>query len=316
MKAMLLAAGYGTRFQPVTLTLPKPLIPVCNRPLIGWPIESFLAQGVRDFVDKTPVERSPAAHTEHIARLWSRLSEIAASNQYAWIKHVYSSAEIATPTPANRLVSTPYTKLLTANIQVNMASGLILASADAARQAGVPSERWICIHGGAQALEEWHVSERAELDAGRAIAAAGRALLRHADIEIDDVAQVDLYSCFPAAVEIAARELGLSIGDPARAPSVTGGLTFAGGPGNNYSSHAIATLVHRLREAPDSYGLTSAVGWYMTKHALGLYAGRPPRQAFASLHPQPSHPPARRARTEAVVVKTGVPGIVGLMRVL
>jgi len=226
------------------------------------------------------------------------LSEIAASNQYAWIKHVYSSAEIATPTPANRLVSTPYTKLLTANIQVNMASGLILASADAARQAGVPSERWICIHGGAQALEEWHVSERAELDAGRAIAAAGRALLRHADVEIDDVAHVDLYSCFPAAVEIAARELGLSIGDPARAPSVTGGLTFAGGPGNNYSSHAIATLVHRLRAAPDSYGLTSAVGWYMTKHALGLYAGRPPRQAFASLHPQPSHPPARRARTD------------------
>jgi acetyl-CoA C-acetyltransferase len=243
-------------------------------------------------------ERSPAAHTEHIARLWSRFSEIAASNPYAWIKRVYSPAEIATPTPANRLVSTPYTKLLTANIQVNMASGLILASADAARLAGVPSERWVFIHAGAQALEEWHVSERAELAAAHAISTAGRALLGHAAIAIDEVAHVDLYSCFPSAVEIAARELGLSIGDRACAPSVTGGLTFAGGPGNNYSSHAIATLVHRLREAPDSYGLASAVGWYMTKHALGLYGGRPPRRTYASLHPQPSHPPARRARTD------------------
>jgi len=47
---MILAAGYGTRFQPVTLTLPKPLVPVCNRPLIGWAVESFLEHGICDFV--------------------------------------------------------------------------------------------------------------------------------------------------------------------------------------------------------------------------------------------------------------------------
>ena len=50
MKTMILAAGYGTRLRPVTYTLPKPMVPLCNRPLIGWAVESFLAAGVREFV--------------------------------------------------------------------------------------------------------------------------------------------------------------------------------------------------------------------------------------------------------------------------
>lgn len=50
MKTMILAAGYGTRLRPVTYTLPKPMVPLCNRPLIGWAVESFLAFGIREFV--------------------------------------------------------------------------------------------------------------------------------------------------------------------------------------------------------------------------------------------------------------------------
>lgn len=50
MKAMILAAGFGTRLRPITYTVPKAAVPVCNRPLIGWMIEAFLAHGVRDFV--------------------------------------------------------------------------------------------------------------------------------------------------------------------------------------------------------------------------------------------------------------------------
>ncbi len=50
MKAMILAAGYGTRLRPVTYTLPKPMVPLCNRPLIAWAVEAFLAAGVRDLI--------------------------------------------------------------------------------------------------------------------------------------------------------------------------------------------------------------------------------------------------------------------------
>ena len=239
-------------------------------------------------------------HSERIAGLWSRFSQVAAKNPHAWIQRAYTPAQIATATPENRLVCTPYTKLLTANMRVNMASGLIVCSAQAARQAGVPKDRWVFMHAGAQAQDEWHVSERAELAASPAIRAVCAAALSHADVAIDEVAYIDLYSCFPSAVQIAARELGLAIDDPLRPLTVTGGLTFAGGPGNNYAGHAIATLVHQLRENSDAYGLVTALGWYITKHAAGVYSARPPHRPFASLDGRPQRPPARRARTDYI----------------
>lgn len=50
MKAMILAAGFGTRFRPVTYDTPKPMIPLCNRPLIDFAVDSLLQFGVRDIV--------------------------------------------------------------------------------------------------------------------------------------------------------------------------------------------------------------------------------------------------------------------------
>lgn len=50
MKGFILAAGFGTRLKPITYTLPKPMVPLCNRPLIGWAVDSFLAAGVRDLI--------------------------------------------------------------------------------------------------------------------------------------------------------------------------------------------------------------------------------------------------------------------------
>ncbi|RJO76792.1 acetyl-CoA acetyltransferase [Nocardia panacis] len=226
------------------------------------------------------------AHLDRIGALWSRMSGIAARNPYAWQPVERTAAELCTPSAANRMVSTPYPKLLVANLSVNLGAGLVLCSAQAADAAGVPHERWIFPHAGAVAADEWFVTERADMAAAPAIAAAGRAALRAAGIGIDDVAHLDLYSCFPVAVQIAAAELGLPIDDPTRPLSVTGGLTFAGGPGNNYTTHAIATLAGMLREDPESYGLATALGWYATKHAVGVYSGRPPAAGFRALEPE------------------------------
>lgn len=229
-----------------------------------------------------------------VGELWSRFSEVAAANPHAWIRQAYSADELLTPSPANRLVSTPYLKLLTANIQVDQAAALVMCSAEAAQRAGVPPDRWVFAWAGAHAQEEWFVSERADLAASPAIRAMGRAALQHAGLAIDDVAHVDLYSCFPVAVQVAARELGLALDDPARPLTVTGGLTFAGGPGNAYALHATAALVDRLREDPAAVGLSTAVGWYLTKHAAGLFSASPPPRPFRSVAPAVEHPPARR----------------------
>ncbi|WP_312855881.1 crotonase/enoyl-CoA hydratase family protein [Nocardioides stalactiti] len=236
-----------------------------------------------------------AEHRDRITGLWSDLSHVAAANPYAWSPTAHSAERLATADEANRMVTTPYPKLLCANLQVDLASGLILCSAAAAEAAGVPQEKWVFLHAGAAAHDEWFVSERGDLAASPAIRTIGRAVLEHAGLTVDDVAHVDLYSCFPSAVQIAAAELGLPVGDPDRPLSVTGGLTFGGGPGNNYGTHAVASLVQRLREDPDSYGLSTSLGWYLTKHAIGIYSATPPRTSYRSLTPVVDATPTRRA---------------------
>lgn len=50
MKAMILAAGYGKRLRPLTLSIPKPLVPVAGRPLITYHIERLAQAGLRELV--------------------------------------------------------------------------------------------------------------------------------------------------------------------------------------------------------------------------------------------------------------------------
>lgn len=240
---------------------------------------------------------SPDEHDARIAELWSRFSQVAADNPYAWQPGARSAAEIAATGPDNRMISTPYRKLMCANLQVDLAAGLVLCSAAAAQAAGVPQDRWVFVHAGAAAQDDWFVSERADLTASPAIRTIGEAALAHAGVTVADVAHVDLYACFPSAVEIAAGELGLPLDDPERPLTVTGGLTFGGGPGNNYGTHAVANLVQRLRDDPDGYGLTTSLGWFLTKHAIGIYSARPPARAYRHLHPAVPLPTARRALT-------------------
>ncbi|MBL1076974.1 crotonase/enoyl-CoA hydratase family protein [Nocardia sp. 2] len=241
--------------------------------------------------------RSPDEHAHAVAQLWSRLSAVAAANPNAWQPQEFSAEQIATVTDTNRMISAPYTKLECANLTVDMASGIIVCSAAAAEAAGIPQEQWVFLHAGASGTDEWFVSERAELAASPAIRALGAAVFAHTGIAPDDLTHVDLYACFPVAVQIAARELGLPADDPKRPLSVTGGLTFGGGPGNNYGGHAVASLVQKLRAEPGSFGLATSLGWYLTKHAIGVYSTTPPAAGYRHLTPVIEHPPARPART-------------------
>ncbi len=215
-------------------------------------------------------------HRSRIGELWAQFSRVAAGNPFAWLPEPRTAEEITLPGPRNRPVAFPYPKLCTANLQVDQSAALICCSVEAARAAGVPEDRWVFPLSGADAHDHWFMSDRLELHRSPAIRTAGERALALAGIGLDDVTAVDLYSCFPCAVQIAAGELGLAVDDPSRPLTVTGGLTFAGGPGNNYTTHGIATMVARLRQAPGTVGLVTGLGWYATKHAVGVYASRPP----------------------------------------
>jgi len=221
--------------------------------------------------------RSPEEHRHRAAALWSRFSEVAATNPHAWIQQAFTPEEIATPTPDNRMIGYPYTKRMNSNNMVEQGAGLIVCSVAAAESLGVPRDRWLFPQAGADAHDHWFLSNRADLCSSPAIRLAGGRALELAGVGVDELAYVDLYSCFPSAVQIAAAELGLDIERPL---TVTGGMSFAGGPWNNYPMHAIATLAGLLRDHPGTFGLCSANGGYTTKHALAIYSTSPPAAGF------------------------------------
>lgn len=223
-------------------------------------------------------------HRTRIAELWSGFSAVAAENPHAWIRHHHPAEEIREATPENRMVGFPYTKLMNANNAVEQAAAFVICSVERARELNIPTDRWVFPWSGTDAHEHWHVSNRWSLAEAPAIRLAGRRALDLAGKTVDDLAHVDVYSCFPSAVQIAATEIGLGTDRPL---TVTGGLSFAGGPWNNYVSHSIATMVERLRTDAGSIGFVTANGGFLTKHAFGVYSTTPPPQAFRHADVQP-----------------------------
>ncbi len=238
-------------------------------------------------------------HRHRLGTLWSRFSEVAATNPHAWLRAPRTADEITEVGEANRMVSYPYTKLLTANMQVDQGAAIVLASASAADAAGVPRDRWVFPLAGADAEDHWFLSHRADFHSSPAIRLAGASTLALGGTAVEEVAHLDLYSCFPAAVQIAAAELGLSVDEPSRPLTVTGGLTFGGGPGNNYTAHSLAAMVGALRDDPGTTGLLTGVGWYLTKHSVCLYGTEPPEPRRATRRASGGHRGRRGGRVPA-----------------
>jgi acetyl-CoA C-acetyltransferase len=214
-------------------------------------------------------------HRRSLGDLFSRFSRVAAANPYAWFPASRSAEEIYTPSPGNRMVAFPYTKYMNAFLNVDQSAALLMASASSARRLGIPEDRWVYLLGAGRAYEDaWWVSERPRFSRCPAAREAGAQALTRAGVGIDEIHFFDLYSCFPSAVEIACEELGIPL-NGSRPLTVTGGLPFFGGPGNNYATHAIAEMMARLRERPGAKGLVSATGWYLSKQAAGVYSTEP-----------------------------------------
>lgn len=227
---------------------------------------------------------SLAEHRERLGRLCSRWTEVAAENPYAWFPKRRSPEEITEPTAENRWIAFPYTKFMNAILAVDQGAALLLTSRGRARAWGIPEERLVYWWGGGDAVQEpWFVSDRERFDASPALARAARGALAEAGVGVEELDFLDLYSCFPSSVEIACQELGIGLDDP-RPPTVTGGLPYAGGPGNNYTTHAVAALVERLRRKPGARGLVTGLGWYLSRHSAGVYASAPPERR------EPRHP--------------------------
>jgi acetyl-CoA C-acetyltransferase len=219
-----------------------------------------------------------ASHRVRMGALMSRFTRVAAANPHAWFPVERSAEEIARPSASNRMVAFPYTKYLNAVMETDQAAALWLTSAANARALGVPDERIVHIWGGGNAVERaWYASERPDFATCPALASAVDAALARAGTGLEAIDAFDLYSCFPVAVEMACEMLGLDESDP-RGFTVTGGLPYAGGPGNDYTLHALVSMAARLRAQPGSIGLVTGNGWYLTKHSALVCSTAPPEK--------------------------------------
>jgi acetyl-CoA C-acetyltransferase len=214
------------------------------------------------------------------------LSRVAAGNPDAWFRSPLSLEEISVPSATNRMVADPYTKRMTAFMDVDMAAANLLVTHSVAERWRVPEDRRVYLRGWGFARDSIHLGARADLTTSPAMRAATREALSMAGPELggmDGIDVADLYSCFGSAVQFARDALGLASDDP-RPISVTGGLPYHGGPSSNYMSHSISHMADHLRLHPDQVGLVTGVGMHMTKHVAAVWSVRP-----GAIHPVPPH---------------------------
>jgi acetyl-CoA C-acetyltransferase len=212
-------------------------------------------------------------YAESMGELFAPFSRVAAANPLSAAPTELSAHELVTPTARNRPIVDPYPRFLVARDQVNQGAAVLLTSAAAARRLGIPEERWVFLRGHVD-LRNRDLFDRQDLSRHPVAGLAVRHALEVADATLDEVTAFDLYSCFPVAVSSVLDELDLAPDDP-RGLTLTGGLPFFGGAGNNYSMHAIAEAVPRCRADADAVVLVAANGGMLSKCSIGVYAAEP-----------------------------------------
>ena len=211
-----------------------------------------------------------------VASAYHELSKVAADNPEGWENEPLSPEAILSA----RKLADPYGKYHVANWSVDQASALLLTSLGAATRAGIPASKLVFAHSSAEANHMLNVSARAALDRCPGAETAAQAALDAAGCTAAELDWVELYSCFPVAMDVYAEALGLSQDSPR---SFTGGMPFAGGPFNNFVIHATAQLVKRLRSRRESRGLISTVSGVLTKQGFSVWGSAPNPSGYQSV---------------------------------
>ena len=228
--------------------------------------------------------RSISEHSLEMGRLFSDFASVAADNPLADRRQRFTTEQIATVSSDNPFIGFPYTKLMNSNAFIDQSAAIILTSVAKAKAFGIPKEKWVYLHGCADAYDHWYLSDRINFYSSPAMSKVATEAFEMADCTLDDIDALDLYSCFPSAVQIACDEMGIALNDP-RGLTITGGLPYFGGPGNNYVTHSIAEMINKVRDSPGIKGLVTANGNYVTKQSAGIYSTEPPERAFVPKDP-------------------------------
>ena len=204
------------------------------------------------------------------AQISAQYAAVAADNEYAWFRDGKSAQEIAAVTETNRMINYPYTKFMNAIMNVDQGAALLVMSEERADALGISQDKRVYLIGTGEAYEKWFVSDRVNYFSAPGLDVALDNAFDEAGISRDQIDIWDLYNCFPIAALLAKDALGLP---ESTVPTITGGLPYFGGAGNNYCLHSICKMVECIREAPHKRGMVHSLSWYMSKYAIGIYSG-------------------------------------------
>ncbi len=233
--------------------------------------------GIFENARRQKLGKSVTDYMRSMGELFAGFSRVAAKHPHAMFPNAYSADELATVTTTNPMVASPYNRHLVAKDGVNQSAAVLLTSRRMAEELGIPEHKFIYPLTGSN-VSDCFLVERPDLSRSEALHVAYDAVFQKSGISPDQLHVMDVYSCFPIAVFDACDALGIE--PDGERLTVTGGLPFFGGAGNNYSMHAIVNVVARLRQTAGGYGLVGANGGALSKHSVGLYARDCPQQGF------------------------------------
>jgi acetyl-CoA C-acetyltransferase len=209
--------------------------------------------------------------------IWAGMAAVAAGNENAWIREPQAAEAITRVEADNRPIAFPYQKRMVANSSVNQGAGFIVTSLARARAAGLAENQIIHIGMGAAAHETHNMMKRDQYVQPAGMVVTLNETLKRNGFTTADLDHVELYSCFPCIPKMARRIIDWPVDRPITA---FGGLTFGGGPIGNYMSHAIASMVEKLRGERGT-ALLFANGGYATHfHGIILSASPLPNAQF------------------------------------
>jgi len=267
-------AEEDTESRPADEVLTRPpdfVAPIEGAAGIVWPavVQYALIENALGAADG----QSPEHHRAAVAALWARMNAVAGANPEAAFPARLTADEIAIPGPRNRPLAYPYNRWHSSQWTLNQSTALLICSAGQAREAGVPADRWLFPHVALHCSSAVTLTARRHLGAWPAMGVLGRAAEQRLGRPLRDLPLTEVYSCFPAAVRVQQRELGL---DEAGTPTVTGGMAFAGGPFNHFVLLALRAVGTRLRAEPDALGVVTTVSGLLSKPGLAVWSATPP----------------------------------------
>ncbi|WP_256993678.1 acetyl-CoA acetyltransferase [Rhodococcus sp. 06-418-5] len=234
----------------------------------------------------------PVTRQAECSELYATFSVVSEKNPYSWNGRARTAVDIGAPSPKNRIVCEPYPLSMNAMPFVDQAACIVVTSLAEARERGVPESDIVYVWGGAGAEDTVDILDRSSFGRSPAMEDAMDRALHGAEIGVEQLDVLDVYSCFPIVPTLATRHLGTP---KSLIPSVTGGHSSFGGPLSSHSLHSITASVREIRGGK-SRALVHANGGYLTYHHSVLLAGDQHPLGYTG-NPEPavlkSNPPPR-----------------------